>query len=108
MKSILAKFVYSLVTFIVAVCSNHVANFASLVNTIYSFIVTDFRNTVVVWHVLAQDKTLLTSIMDYLLDTLARSLPYEEKGGAGSSNDTPTRVATLVPLTVSPASVKCV
>ena len=56
------------------------------------------RETIAVWQILGQDTQLTASILDYILDTLTRSLPYEEK--AGRDKDDVTRVATLLPVTV--------
>jgi hypothetical protein len=56
--------------------------------------------TIEIWRVLAQDKQLATSILDYLLDSMGRSLPYEEKPGSHDGNDV-IRTATLGPVIVS-------
>jgi len=52
------------------------------------------------WQKMGQEKNLSSSIVDHLLDTLARCQPYEEMTNVDSKTKKPARRALLVPFTV--------
>ncbi|XP_060075327.1 maestro heat-like repeat-containing protein family member 1 isoform X2 [Ylistrum balloti] len=54
-------------------------------------------NVVEIWQILAQDSQITSSMIDYLLETLQRTLPYEEH----NDGDRIVRNATVAPLAVT-------
>jgi hypothetical protein len=67
-----------------------------VVTTLLDFPLPLNKHVVETWQTIGQDKSLTNLSFDLLLDILARSLPYNEKGQGQSTSKTPTPVPKAV------------
>ena len=59
-----------------------------------------FRHVLECWRINGEDEALLSTLLDQLLDILAKTLPYEERQ-SNFDKKIITRIATLQPIAVS-------
>ncbi|XP_069113199.1 maestro heat-like repeat-containing protein family member 1 isoform X7 [Argopecten irradians] len=69
----------------------------SVMQTLLNFPLPYDPNVVEIWQILSQDSQITASMLDHLLETLQRTLPYEER----TDGDRTVRNATVAPLAVT-------